>query len=154
MPVTIWIFTGIDLCINEYKKTIQNICIFYSMNDESSQIKSILSTLQKIMPTIIDGETKTETESETESKTKSETETRVFHAVGPTSKGQVEKTGTDTDTVTVADTNNQAAIVVDGHSFMNTPLANNEIRKEEYTIVMNADGKNEIIDSKTEKIIL
>lgn len=127
------------------------------MNDESSQIKSILSTLQKIMPTIIDGETKTETESKTESKTKSKTETRVFHAVDPNSKDQVKQTGTDTDakkTGTGTVTNDQSAIVVDGHSFMNTPLANNEIRKEEYTIVMNADGKNEIIDSKTEKIIL
>lgn len=127
------------------------------MNDESSQIKSILSTLQKIMPTIIDGETKTETESKTKSETKSKTEseTRVFHAVGPNSKDQVKQTGTDTDakkTGTV--TNNEAAIVVDGHSFVNTPLANNEIRKEEYTIIMNADGKNEIIDSKSEKIIL
>ena len=128
------------------------------MNDESTQITSILSTLQKIMPTIIDGETKreskmeskmeTETKSETESET--ESETKVFPAVGPTSEGQVEKTGTDI----VADTDNQAAIVVDGHSFLNTPLADNEIRKEEYTIVMKPDGKNEIIDSKTEKIIL
>jgi len=116
------------------------------MNDESSQITSILSTLQKIMPTIIDGEMKKETKSET----KTESETRVFSAVGPTSKGQ--ETGTVTDAVTVTD--NQAAIVVDGHSFMNTPLANNEIRKEEYTIVMKPDGKNEIIDSKSEKIIL
>ena len=114
------------------------------MNDESSQIKSILSTLQKIMPTIIDGETKRETESET----------RVFHAVDPNSKEQVGKTGTGTTAVTGTDTNNQEAIVVDGHSFLNTPLADNEIRKEEYTIVMNADGKNEITDSKTEKMIL
>ena len=114
------------------------------MNDESSQITSILSTLQKIMPTIIDGEMKKETESETE--TKSEMESRVFSAVNPTMKEQ------ETGTVTVTD--NQAAIVVDGHSFMNTPLANNEIRKEEYTIVMKPDGKNEIIDSKSEKIIL
>lgn len=121
------------------------------MNDESSQIKSILSTLQKIMPTIIDGETKTETESETKSKTESKTETRVFHAVNPTMKEQE----TDAETAhAVTNINDQAAIVVDGHSFVNTPLANNEIRKEEYTIVMNADGKNEIIDSKSEKIIL
>ena len=118
------------------------------MNDESSQITSILSTLQKIMPTIIDGEMKKETKSET----KTETETRVFSTVDPNSKVQVGKTGTDTETVTV--TNNEAVIVVDGHSFMNTPLANNEIRKEEYTIVMKPDGKNEIIDSKSEKIIL
>jgi hypothetical protein len=152
MPVTIWIFTGINPCINEYKKTIQNICIFYSMNDESSQITSILSTLQKIMPTIIDGEMKKETESETETKSETKSKTRVFSTVDPNSKVQVGKTGTDTETVTV--TNNEAVIVVDGHSFMNTPLANNEIRKEEYTIVMKPDGKNEIIDSKSEKIIL
>ena len=122
------------------------------MNDESSQIKSILSTLQKIMPTIIDGETKREMKSETKTESKTESKTRVFHAVDPNSKDQEKKTGTDTDTGT--GTNNEAAIVVDGHSFLNTPLANNEIRKEEYTIVMNADGKNEIIDSKSEKIIL
>ena len=124
------------------------------MNDESTQITSILSTLQKIMPTIIDGETKRESKMEskmeTETKSETESETKVFPAVGPTSEGQVEKTGTDI----VADTDNQAAIVVDGHSFLNTPLADNEIRKEEYTIVMKPDGKNEIIDSKTEKIIL
>ena len=149
MPVTIWIFTGINPCINEYKKTIQNICIFYSMNDESSQIKSILSTLQKIMPTIIDGEMKTESETKSETKSEMKSETRVFSAVGPNI------TGADTDAKkTGTGANDQSAIVVDGHSFMNTPLANNEIRKEEYTIVMNADGKNEIIDSKTEKIIL
>tara|TARA_B100000900_G_scaffold392002_1_gene387111 strand:+ start:793 stop:1167 length:375 start_codon:yes stop_codon:yes gene_type:complete len=124
------------------------------MNDESSQIKSILSTLQKIMPTIIDGETKKEMKSETEMKTETKSETRVFSAVGPTSEGQEKKEGTDIVADTDADTENQAAIVVDGHSFLNTPLADNEIRKEEYTIVMNADGKNEIIDSKTEKIIL
>ena len=124
------------------------------MNDERSQITSILSTLQKIMPTIIDSETKME--SETKNETKSETEARVFSAV--VSKDQVGKEDTVTDTITDtdigADTNNQAAIVVDGHSFLNTPLADNEIRKEEYTIVMKPDGKNEIIDSKMEKIIL
>ena len=124
------------------------------MNDESTQITSILSTLQKIMPTIIDGEMKKETKRESETESETETETRVFPAVDPNSKVQVGKTGADTDTETVTVTDNQAAIVVDGHSFMNTPLADNEIRKEEYTIVMNADGKNEIIDSKTEKIIL
>jgi len=75
---------------------------------------------------------------------------RVFSAVGPKSKEQVGKTDTDTDAVT----DNQVAIVVEGHSFLNTPLADNEIQKEEYTIVMKPDGKNEIIDSKTEKIIL
>ena len=120
------------------------------MNDESTQITSILSTLQKIMPTIIDSEMKKETKSESKMESKMESETRVFPAVGPTSEGQVGKTGADIGAVT----DNQAAIVVDGHSFLNTPLADNEIRKEEYTIVMKPDGKNDIIDSKTEKIIL
>ena len=116
------------------------------MNDESSQITSILSTLQKIMPTIIDGEMKKETKTESKMESKMETESRVFPAVD----SKVQETGTETVTVT----NNEAVIVVDGHSFVNTPLANNEIRKEEYTIVMKPDGKNEIIDSKSEKIIL
>ena len=120
------------------------------MNDEKSQINSILTTLQQIMPKIIDSEMKGETESKTES------ETRVFPAVGPNMKDQEEKTGTDTDkdTTAVTDTNNEAAIVVDGHSFLNTPLADNEIRKEEYTIVMKPDGNNEIIDSQTKNIEL
>ena len=115
------------------------------MNDEKSQINSILTTLQQIMPKIIDSEMKGETESETETVTKS----RVFSAVNPNITGadtHAKKTGTGT--------NDQSAIVVDCHSFLNTPLADNEIRKEEYTIVMKPDGKNEIIDSKSEKIIL
>lgn len=126
------------------------------MNDERSQITSILSTLQKIMPTIIDGEMKreSETKSETKTKMKNETEARVFSAVDSKYKDTNEGTGADIVADIGADTDNQAAIVVDGHSFLNTPLADNEIRKEEYTIVMKPDGKNEIIDSKTEKIIL
>lgn len=126
------------------------------MNDERSQITSILSTLQKIMPTIIEGEMKTESKMESKMKNEMKNETTVFPAV--VSKDQVGKkvavTDTITDTDIGADTNDQAAIVVDGHSFLNMPLADNEIQKEEYTIVMKSDGKNEIIDSKTEKIIL
>ena len=121
------------------------------MNDERSQITSILSTLQKIMPTIIDGETKMESET----KMKSKTEATVFSAVGPNSSAVYPNSKyKDTNEGIDADTNDQAAIVVDGHSFLNMPLADNEIQKEEYTIVMKPDGKNEIIDSKTEKIIL
>ena len=119
------------------------------MNDERSQITSILSTLQKIMPTIIEGEMKTE------SKMESETEATVFSAVGPNSSAvDPNSKYKDTNEVTDAVTDNQATIVVEGHSFLNMPLADNEIQKEEYTIVMKSDGKNEIIDSKTEKIIL
>ena len=123
------------------------------MNDERSQITSILSTLQKIMPTIIEGEMKTK--SKMESKMESETEATVFSAVGPNSSAVYPNSKyKDTNEGIDADTNDQAAIVVDGHSFLNMPLADNEIQKEEYTIVMKSDGKNEIIDSKTEKIIL
>jgi len=122
------------------------------MNDERSQITSILSTLQKIMPTIIEGEMKTESKMESEMKNEMKNETTVFPAV--VSKDQVGKKVADIVADIDADTNDQAAIVVDGHSFLNMPLADNEIQKEEYTIVMKSDGKNEIIDSKTEKIIL
>lgn len=122
------------------------------MNDERSQITSILSTLQKIMPTIIDSETKMESEMESKMKNEMKSKTTVFPAV--VSKDQVGKKVADTVADIDADTNDQAAIVVDGHSFLNMPLADNEIQKEEYTIVMKPDGKNEIIDSKTEKIIL
>jgi hypothetical protein len=126
------------------------------MNDERSQITSILSTLQKIMPTIIEGEMKTESKMESKMKTEMKSKTRDVSAVDSKYKDTNEGTGTVTGTGTDidADTNDQAAIVVDGHSFLNMPLADNEIQKEEYTIVMKPDGKNEIIDSKTEKIIL